>query len=496
VGGQYTLPQTTLNAEVEGGYFGKSRRGELNYYEERQENGILEKGDFTSYDDYDNYKKFIKPTIGFAHKFDEDGKHKLSGSGFFQYDWRSLEYFQSDLLGENRKQEQGHRAWEDEYHTTGKANVDYIYPYRETGVLEAGYQFYSYLEDGDYAMKFYDHDRQIFYDREDIYNLFYFQEGIHSAYAIVSDRLRDFQFQAGVRGEHTHRALRSSIAGKDRTFNRLEFFPSVHFGYYLTENQQILASYSRRTTRPDLFYMEPYITYRDYYTAEIGNPDVRPEYINSFEVSYKNNIAQHAVAATVFYRSRKDKIERLRIPYVAGVTLDSMANVGHDYSLGVELNAQIQATRRWSMNANGSFYRYEVENKLKDFGGSDEKSNNYEFAWTNTFEATKNTRIQLDANFVGPSVTTQGKTEAFQYVNFSVRQQFWNHKLAATLAFRDMFNTARYTSIITTANLKSTTHIRPQYPLISLTLNYTFNNYTDKRTKEKENHDLFEGTNH
>ena len=45
--------------------------------------------------------------------------------------------------------------------------------------------------------------------------------------------------------------------------------------------------------------MEPYITYRDYYSAEIGNPDIRSEYINSFELNYKKNIGEHTVSATV-----------------------------------------------------------------------------------------------------------------------------------------------------------------------------------------------------
>jgi len=70
--------------------------------------------------------------------------------------------------------------------------------------------------------------------------------------------------------------------------------------------------------------MEPYITYKDYYTAEIGNPDIRPEYIHSFELNYSLTSGDNALSASLFHRTRKDKIERLRVPYQAGVTLDSM----------------------------------------------------------------------------------------------------------------------------------------------------------------------------
>lgn len=494
-GWMYTLPNTTFNADLEGGYGGRTREGDLDYTEVRVvENKPFANGDYYSRDDYDLHETYFQGSLGFNHKFDDKG-HQLTGSFYLKYGGDAMEYFQSDLFNKNNEREQGHRAWEDEHRWTVRGNLDYNYPYSKTGHIEAGYQYFSYLEDGDYSMQFWSPGKQEFYWRDDIYNTFYFQHGINSIYAIVGDSYKSFDFQAGVRGEHTHRVLRSSIPGKDREYNKFEFFPSVHLGYIFPKDHKLMASYSRRITRPELFFMEPYITYRDYYSAEIGNPDIRSEYINSFELNYKNNIAEHTVSATVFHRSRKDKIERLRVPYEAGVTLDSMANVGHDYSTGLELSVQVQLTYWWNMNLNGNLYHYKVKNQYK-LNGTNEKSTNYDIVWNNAFDLGKSTRIQLDGNFVGPSVTTQGRTDAFWYMNLAVRQQLMRRKLSATLAFRDVFNSARYVSKITTADLQSITRIRPNYPLITLTLSYTFNSFKAKSTQKKEDHDLFEGTNH
>lgn len=491
----YSLPKTTFNIDLEGGYGGTERKGDLDYSEERSVGGaVFEKGDYYSRDYYHIDETYFQGTIGGAHKFNDKG-HQLTGSFYLKYGGDAMEYFQSDLFDKNNQRQQGHRAYEDEFRWTARVNADYIFPYRETGKLETGYQYFSYLEDGDYPMEFWDPVKQEFYWREDIYNTFYFQHGINSIYALVSDSYRSFNYQVGLRGEHTHRVLRSSIEGANRKFNHFDLFPSVHLGYALPRQQQIMASYSRRITRPQLFYMEPYITYRDYYSAEIGNPDIRSEYINSYELNYKLNVDEHMLSAALFHRSRKDKIERLRVPYEAGVTLDSMANVGNDYSTGLEINAQIQATRRWNVNLNGSLYHYKVVNKLSR-SDKKETSTNYEVALNNSFELGKYTRIQLDGNFVGPSVTTQGKTDAFWYANLAVRQQMFNRKLSATLSFRDVFNSARYVSNINTADLQSVTRIRPNYPLITLTLSYTFNNFSQKSGQSRTQHDLFEGTNH
>ena len=499
----YTLKSTTFNLDVEGGYGGRMRKGDMDYRETQtlfsEHSGLLitdqPEGNYFSRDRYRINETYLQGTAGFDHAFARKGS-KLSGSFLLRYGGDALEYFQSDLFNVNNMRQQGHRAWEDEYRWTVRSNLDYILPYSESGRMEAGHQYFSYLEDGDYRMDYWNPDRQEFYDRTDIYNTFYFQRGVHSFYALLADRYKAFEFQAGMRGEHTHRVLKSSRTWANRTVNRFELFPSAHLGYTFPHEHRLIASFSYRTTRPALFYMEPYITYRDYYSAEIGNPDIRPEYIYVYELNYHKNIGEHSVSATLFHRNRRDKIERLRVPYEAGVTLDSMANVGNDYSSGLELSSQLQPFRWWSITLNGSYYHYKVENVLASAGGQDETSRNYEIMWNNGLYAGKNTRIQVDGNLVGPSVTTQGRTEAFWYVNLSLRQQIPSRRLTGTLSFRDMFNSARYDSHIRTSTLESSTRIRPWYPVVSLTLAYTFNNYKQKGAQGKEDHDLFEGTNH
>ena len=266
-GWMYTLPHTTLNADFEGGYGGRTRNGDLDYKEKRLADGAtFGEGDYYSRDDYDLHETYFQGTIGFDHKFDDKG-HQLMGSFYLKYGGNAMEYFQSDLFNKNNEREKGHRAWEDEHRWTVRGNLDYIYPYSKTGRIEGGYQYFSYLEDGDYTMHFWDPVKKEFYNRDDIYNTFYFQHGINSVYAIVADSYKSFDFQAGMRGEHTHRVLRSSIPGKDRTYNKFEFFPSLHLGYTFPKEHKLLVSYSRRITRPELFFMEPYITYRDFYSA-------------------------------------------------------------------------------------------------------------------------------------------------------------------------------------------------------------------------------------
>ena len=495
-GWSLSLPKTTITLDLEGGYGGNKRKGEMNYEETiTLKGGSPVTTHYTSIDDYDNDENIGLGSLSVQHKFNDKG-HEISASAYYKYGGNALEYFFNDLMSLQGERQQGHRAYESEHRETLRANLDYALPFGKGGKLEAGYQYYSYLEDGNYKMEWWDPEKQVFYWRDDIYNTFYFQEGVNSIYAILSQSWNNFEAQAGVRGEHTHTVLRSSVEGADRTKNRFEFFPSVHLGYNFPNGHRLLASYSRRTTRPQLYYMEPYITYRDFYTAEIGNPDIRPEYINSFELNYQKSFGENSVSATLFHRSRKDKIERLRVPYSAGVTLDSMANVGHDYSTGLELSLNLHPVRWWNTTVNGNLYHYKVKNE-QAAGGNTSTSTNYDILWNNLFDLGKYTRLQLDGSFVGPSVTTQGRTDAYWYANLAVRQQLFNRRLTATLAFRDIFRSAKYISDIQTADLRSLTRIKPKYPQITLTLSWTFNSYKAKSNATREDRsEMFEGIRH
>jgi outer membrane receptor protein involved in Fe transport len=487
--------KTTLHFVGDISYGDNTRQGDLDYRESRLPAGVVggvEENRYRSVDSFYIYATVFQGQAGFERTFAKG--ERLTGNFLLAYQGDPVEYFQSDLFDGGGLRRQGHRAWEDELRWTVLGNIDYVKPVGERSRIEAGYMYYSYLEDGDYSMQFWDSAKSEFYWRDDIYNTFYFQRGIHSLYAMAATGIGKVDMQAGLRGEHTHVELRSSVNGADRLINAIDLYPSVHASWGLPREQKLSVAYSYRINPPALFYMEPYITYRDYYTAEIGNPDILPEYIHSFELGYTKTFGEQFLSATAFTRSRRDKIERLRVPFQAGVTLDSMANVGRDRSTGIELNGQFRINSWWNLNVLGNAYYYEVD-KMYKAEGAEETSTNYDATLNNLFTVGRGTRIQLDGNFVGPSVTTQGSSGSFWFVNFSVRHQFFAN-LSGTLTFRDALNSARYRSDIRTADLSSFTRIRPNYPVISLTLSYTFNNYKTSQGVSRDNRDLFEGTKH
>lgn len=474
VGWEYSRGGHDLNVEFQSGDTKTARGGDMSYYEHRmQGDALLNDNLYDSHDRYSNEKSLAQLSTDYTVRLNERGD-RLAVTGRLRYDWYALEYTESNMFDTSGERYEGTRGYEKEHHWDFDGGVSYLLNYREQGSLEVGYQYTSYSEHGGYNIKYWDRGKLDFEWQDDLSAPFFYRRQIHSAYVMVSDEVGRVSFDAGLRADNTIDELTIDVEGADRYIKRLELFPSAHAAYDAGGGNVVSAAYSYRTNRPGIWQLEPYITYEDYYTKQIGNPDIHPEYIHSAEIGYRKTIAEeNSVAVTGFLRSRRGMIDRVRVAYEPGVTLDSLINAGRDLAAGVELNARVKAARWWNMTVNGSVFRYRFTSEYE--GCADASNTSYSVGWINNFSIGKTTRVQFDANVVGPTVLTQGREEAYCYFDLAVRQQLWRDKVSASLVVHDIFRTARYDNRRATPTLVSTTHVRPYYPNIVLSLSYAFN---------------------
>lgn len=474
IGWEYTKNGHNLLVEAQGGVTKNKRGGDMQYYEHRMKGDeLLIDNLFNSRDRYCNEKQLGQIAFEYTWKVNERGD-KLSLANRTRYDWYALEYTESNMFDKSGKRYEGTRGYEDEHHWDADASANYQLNYRPGGKAEFGYQYTSYVEHGDYSITYWDREAQKFDWQDDLYAPFYYRRQIHSAYAMLTDKFGPLSVDAGVRADRTIDKLEIEVEGANRYIKYLEFFPSAHLSYEAPGKQHFSLGYSYRINRPGIWQLEPYITYEDYYTKMIGNPDIKPEYIHSLELGYRKTFAEkHTFAMTGYYRQRSGVRDRVRVAYEPGVTLDSLINAGKDRTFGLEVSANVKATRWWNMILNGSIYDYDFTSSY--VGCSDASNTGYAVSMINNFTLGPTTRMQFDGNVVGPTVLTQGREDAYCYFDFAVRQQLMKNKLSVSLVAHDVFRTAKYNNYRQSQNLQSTTRVRPKYPNLMLSVSYTFN---------------------
>ena len=281
------------------------------------------------------------------------------------------------------------------------------------------------------------------------------------------------------------------IADASRDIKRFTLFPSAHMSYDAGKAGVVTAGYSYRTNRPGIWLLEPYITYEDYYTKKMGNPDILPEYAHSGEIGWNKSFRSgNSLALTGYYRYRNDISEWIRRPYEPGVTLDIIVNAGDQIEKGLEFSGVLKPLKWWTSTLASSVFHYEFMSENE--ACTDASGYFYLVNWVNAFNAAKKTKVQFDSHFVGPKILSQGNEKSYYYFDLAIRQQLLNDKITLSLVTYDIFRTARYENERITSGLSSFTSVHPKYPSIMLSLNYNFNSSKHKSTSVSSP-GLFEG---
>ncbi len=481
LGYELNLDSHRILFEAQTGVTEVARGGDLKYDEYRTLAGAtINDALYDSKDHYSNEKRLAQLSADYDWKINERGDN-LSFRSRFRYDWYALEYTESNMFDESGARYEGTRGYEDEAHWDIDVALAYDLHYRPSGKAEFGYQLTSYSEFGDYSIKYWNREVKDFQWQDHLAAPFWYRRQLHSLYAMATDKLGPLSVEAGLRGEMTDDRMHFEHTYTSRDIRRWNLFPSAHLSYEAPGRNIISAGYSYRVARPGIWELEPYITYEDYYTKKTGNPDIRPEYIHSAEIGYRKHFGgENVFSVTGFWRQRTDVRERIRTAYrpEPGVTLDSLVNAGNDRTLGIEASATVKPLSWWRLAVNGSVYHYRF---ISTFAGSSDASIiSSGFSMMNNFNLGRTTRMQFDANYVGPRVISQGREKGYIYFDLAVRQALMKNRLAASLVFHDMFRTAKYYSSRISPTLVSETFVRPKYPHIVLSLTYTFNSSGSK----------------
>jgi outer membrane receptor protein involved in Fe transport len=468
----------------------------------RREGGFKSRKDFIEFSSTDTAEfqytgnsdrtregNYYSINTNYSRTFNSSG-HELLAELLFSK--QSSDEFTTTAEFDNINQISGRKTTESGPSTDFRGKIDYTLPISDISKFEAGYQGEIELSDETNDLYEYSALSNEYEIQPQFSNLTKYNESQHSLYSMYSNMLWVLNYQAGLRAEFTYRNI--EVPSISQTFNidRIDYFPSLHTSYKISQTSTVMASYSRRINRPGGWALEPFPTWIDANNVRIGNPDLLPEFIDSYEAGLQTVLGTINLSTELYFRKTTNKIERVRTALEENITLTTFSNVGKDYSLGGEIMLIFDPFNFWNVNLMGNIYNYRVEGSILNETFLNE-SFNWQTRINNTFKLWSSTQIQFNINYNSPSVSSQGRWEEFFTSDLSVRQEIIANILAVTLQVRDVFGTAKreYTSEGT--NLYNYNYFDMHTPALMLNMRYTFNNFKPKREGRGEDNGGFEG---
>lgn len=270
-------------------------------------------------------------------------------------------------------------------------------------------------------------------------NRFLYDEKVNAAYGVISQALGSFDLQGGLRAERVSTGFDLTNTNEHFDNGYTSLYPSAIAAYNMTPARQLKLSYSRRVTRPDMRQLNPFGFREDALNRFAGNPALRPEYTNAYELGLQQGFSHGMLQVTPFARHTVNAIRFIRTIDDAGVSTTTFANVATSDQYGADVNGSL---RYGPISGFGGLSAFQ---QVTDASNLTTDASNKAFGWTARSNVTMKLSPTLDLQAFGmyraPMKVELGRMRSMSMVNLALRQKVMGDKASVTFRVQDPFNT-------------------------------------------------------
>jgi ferric enterobactin receptor len=317
-------------------------------------------------------------------------------------------------------------------------------------------------------------------------NHFIYDENVYAAYAIYGQKIKQFSYQGGLRYEYSDINTRLLETGQINPRKYSNLFPSGSINYAFKGENQLQLSYSRRIQRPRFMELNPFFTFADIINFFTGNPNLNPEFTNSFEFNHIKYWKKGNFGSTIFWRHTTDIIQRVTQLQPDGTNLTLPLNLSTGDNMGIEFLYAYEPIKWLRIDGNLNLFRQIIEGSYE---GRDLGADSYSWFARVGGRATfwKNADLQLRLNYRAPVDIPQGRQFAQYVVDLAFSKDFLkNNEATFTLAWRDIFNQRRRNSEVFGEGFYQRNDFQFRRSPIVATFAYRLNSKKEKKRSQRE----------
>jgi outer membrane receptor protein involved in Fe transport len=423
--------------------------------------------------------------FSYEHKFAKDHKIELGGGGWI---WEGNDRQLSQQFASTIDYEQGMELARVKTHNANlrkniRLKVDYTAPLFK-GKFEAGAQGLFSNGNSNYLYHNYDLNTSIWVLNTNNSNEMDFGRDLISGYATYTNSWKGFNYMLGLRVEYMDRLLDQKTLGKKYPLELMNYYPSAHISKKVGKKSQVQASYSRRINRPQGWELNPFPDYTDQYNFSMGNPLLKPEDIDSWELNFLQQFKKATMSMGGYYRqTNNSKIMAQQIlPDQPEVMFMTYLNLDRTYAYGGEMMLKMYLSKWFNYTLTMNAYHYNVSATIAEIS-STQSSNNFDANLKLSFNIKKQNKLELTAVYNSPGADGQGLREENYYANLAFRRNLLKNKASLVLSVHDVFVTSRHRTIVQYDEFYSYFELRNMAPVVRLSFSYRINNYKHKVDK-------------
>ena len=363
--------------------------------------------------------------------------------------------------------------------------VDYRRPVFKTSALETGIQVQLKPYTANMLYNTYSISNPTWFTDSIYTNNIIFNTALYAGYFTFSGAIKNIEYKAGLRGEYYMRDFEYKNSNIQYKYTHFDLFPTLHLSYNLNKENQFQLSYSRRVNRPTAWIMYPVPDFTDNFITSAGNPDLKPEYTNSYEFNYIRQFSKWTLSSEAYHRDAQGSFVQRIIADENGRLYQKTVNFGREIASGIEISANADLLSWLSANIGGSFYHYQLDVNYEN-NQSTKESYVSNVRLNSSILFSKTAKLQLSFSYDSPVNYVQGVFHERFNTSISFRKDFPKQKCSVTLVARNPISGVLNRMEVKGAQfvLNSREAMDPSY---SITISYKFNNFKKQRNVGETN---------
>ncbi|QNF31559.1 TonB-dependent receptor [Adhaeribacter swui] len=325
--------------------------------------------------------------------------------------------------------------------------IDYQNPIGKMQMVEFGGKIISRKVTSDYDSYTADGENSPFVPllNQQFANVFDYNQNISGAYSSYTlTTPKNYSLKAGARYEYTtiDAKFKNGSNGERDIPSYGSLVPSVNLSKKLKSGNTLKLAYNRRIQRPSLQFLNPNVQSANARNITVGNPDLRPEFTNNFELGYNTYIKSTFLTFSTFFRNTNNSIQSVREPVRPGsdTIRTTFANIGQEDAYGFGVFGNVNLSNKLSLNGGTDVYYAVLDNNISDprlaasnqgWVASVRAMGSYNFA--------KDWGLQLFGFYRGRQVQLQGYQGGFGIYSLSIKKDLKDKKGSIGIGAENFF---------------------------------------------------------
>ena len=313
--------------------------------------------------------------------------------------------------------------------------LDYTHPFLEKYTLETGAQYAINNVSNDFAVRDFMDGEWV--NNTNFTNIFDLDQNVLALYTTGAYEGEKWGIKMGLRIENTQINTLLETTNESSKQDYTNVFPSAHTSYTVSDNFSLQVGYSKRINRPRLRQLNPFSNIRNNFSLSEGNPDLKPEYTDSYELTSIHKFDKASLNFSLYYRHTTDAVERITV-FEDNVSVSKPENIGTDNTKGFELNGKYSPLD-W-LSINGDFnINYFDRNGVYESESFDFNGNRWSMSMTSKFKLPAQFDFEISGDYRSEYETLQEVVSENLFFDMGLRKKIVKGKIILNLSIRDLF---------------------------------------------------------